>query len=103
MSLLVIVVAPNLGEIFLLLLDGGGVDIRCRRVMATTLSLLALSAPRTSLLVVLVLFWVGVESLLKGIKLFFTRRISREGVGRLILSTRVLLFLPGGPVLLETP
>ena len=54
MSLPVIVVALDLRKIFLLLLDGGSVDTRCKRVMATTLYSSAPSAPKTSLLVVLV-------------------------------------------------
>ena len=101
MSLPVTVVALDLREIFLLLLDGGGVDTRCRRVMATTLSSSAPSAPRTSLLVVLVL--LGGRSLLSGRGLFSTRRVSRGGVGGLILSTGVFLLLPGGPVPSGTP
>ena len=101
MSLPVTVVALDLREIFLLLLDGGGVDTRCRRVMATTLSSSAPSAPRTSLLVVLVL--LGGRSLLSGRGLFSTRRVSRGGVGGLILSTGVLLLLPSGPVSSRTP
>ena len=96
MSLLVTVVALDLREIFLFFLDGVGVDTCCKRVMATTLSLSASLAPRTSLLVVLVL--LGGKSLLNGRKLFSTRRVSREGVSGLILSTGVLLLLPGGPV-----
>ena len=101
MSPLVTVIALKLREIFLFLLDGGGVDICCRRVIATTLSLSALLAPQTSLLVVLVL--LGGRSLLSGRGLFSTRRISREGVGRLIFSTGVLFLLPDGPVLLGKP
>ena len=66
MSLPVIVVALDLGDIFHLLLDGTDVDSRCKRVVALTLSLSAPSAPETSLLVVLVLFWVGRGSLLSG-------------------------------------
>ena len=96
MSLPVTVVALDLREIFLLFLDGGGVDTRCRRVMATTLSSSAPSAPRTSLLVVLVL--LGGRSLLSGRGLFSTRRVSRGGVGGLILSTGVLLLLFSGLV-----
>ena len=103
MSLPVTVVALDLGEIFLLLLDGGGVDTRCKRVMTRTLSLLAHLALRTSLLVVLVLLRVGGGSLLSGRGLFSTRRVSRGGVGGLILSTGVLLLLPGGPVPSGTP
>ena len=101
MSLSVTVVALDLREILLLLLDGGGIDTRCRRIMATTLSLSAPLVPRTSLLVVLVL--LGGRSLLSGRGLFSTRRVSRGGVGGLILSTGVLLLLPGGPVLSGTP
>ena len=97
------VVALDLGEIFLLFLDGGGIDTCCRRVMATTLSLSTPLAPRTSLLVVLVLLWVGRGSLLSGKELFSTRRGSRGGVCGLILSTGVLLFLFDGPVPSETP
>ena len=98
MSLLMTVVALDLREIFFFLLDGGGVDTRCRSVMSTTLSLSALSTPRTSLLVVLVVF--GGRSLLSGRGLFSTRRVSRGGVGGLILSTGVFLLLSGGPVLM---
>ena len=64
MSLLVTVVEFDLGDIFHLLLDGAGIDTRCRKVVAMTLSFLVSSAPGTSLLVVLVLFWVGGGSLL---------------------------------------
>ena len=101
MSLPVTVVALDLREIFLLLLDGGGVDTRCKRVMTTTLSSLAPSAPRPSLLVVLV--FLGGRSLLSGKELFSTRRVSKGGVSGLILSTGVFLLLPGGPVPLGTP
>ena len=98
MSLPVTVVALDLGEIFLLFLDSSGIDTYCRRVMATTLSLLALSALWTSLLVVLVLLRVGGESQLSGKELFSTRRVSRGGVSGLILSTDVLFFLSCGPI-----
>ena len=101
MSLPVTVVALDLREIFLLLLDGDGVDTRCRRFMATTLSLLAPMAPKTFLLVVPVL--LGGRSLLSGRGLFSTGPVSRGGVGGLIFSTRVLLLLPGGLVLSGTP
>ena len=101
MSLSVTVVALNLREIFLLFFDGGGVDTYCRRVMATTLSLSAPSAPRTSLLMVLVL--LGGRSLLSGRELFSTRRVSGGGVGRLILSIGILLLLFGGLVPSGTP
>ena len=103
MSLSVIVVALDLGKIFLLLLDGGGVDTRCRRVMATILSLLAPSALRTSLLVVLVFHRVGERSLLNGKELFFTRHVSKRRVAGLILPTGVFFFLSGGLILLRTP
>ena len=96
-----IAIALDLREIFLLFLDSGGVDIRCKRVMATTLSLSAPSTSRTSLLVVLVLF--SGKSLLNGRGLFSTRRVSRGGVDGLILSTRVFFLLFGGPVLLGIP
>ena len=69
--------------------------------MALTLSSSAFLAPRTSLLVVLVLF--GRRSLLSGKGLFSTRRVSRGGVGGLILSTGVLLLLLSGLVPTETP
>ena len=101
MSLPVIVLALDLREIFFLFLDSGGVDIRCNRVMAMTLSLSASSAPRTSLLVVLV--FLGGRSLPCRKRLFSTRRVSREGVGGLILSNGVFLFLPGEPVPSGTP
>ena len=103
MSLPVTVVALDLREIFLLFLTGGGVDTCCRRVMATTLSLSASLLPRTSLLVVLVLLQVGGRSLLSGKRLFSTRRVSKEGVDRFILFTKVLLFLSGRSIALRTP
>ena len=65
MSFPLTVVALNLGDIFYLLLDGTGIDIRCKRVVALTLSLSAPSAPGT-LLVVLVFLWIGGGSLLSG-------------------------------------
>ena len=101
MSLPVTIIALDLREIFLLLLDAGGVNTRCRRVMATTLSLSVSLAPKTSLLVVLVV--LGGISLLSGRRLFSTRRVSREGVGGLILSTGVLLLLFGGLIPSKTP
>ena len=66
MSLPLTVVILDLGDIFHLLLDDVGVDSHCKRVVALTLSSLAPSAPETSLLVVLVLFWVSGGSLLSG-------------------------------------
>ena len=101
MSLPVTVVALDLREIFLLLLDGGGVDTRCKRIIATTLSLSAPLAPKIFLLVVLVL--LGGRSLLSRKRLFSTRCVSRGGVGGFILSTRVFFLLPGGPVPSGTP
>ena len=76
-------------------LRGNSIDTRGRGVNITTLSLL--SASPETLLVVLVLLWVG-GSLLSGQGLFPTSHISREGVGGLILSTGVLLLLFSGPV-----
>ena len=61
MSFPVTVVALDLGEIFLFLLDSGGVDTHCKRVIATTLSLSARLVPWTSLLVVLVFFGLAKE------------------------------------------
>ena len=66
MSFPVTVVALDLRNIFHLLLDGASVESYCRRVVALTLSLSAPLAPETSLLVVLVLLWVGGGSLLSG-------------------------------------
>ena len=103
MSLLVTVVPLDLGEIFLLFLNGGDVDTYCGRVIATTLTLLAPLALRTSLLVILVLFRVGKGSLLNRNGLFSTRRVSKGGVSGLILSNGVFFFLPGGPVPLGQP
>ena len=103
MSLPVIVVALDLGNIFHFILSNTGVDTRCRGVVIVALFLSAPSALRTSLLVVLVLFWVGGRSLLSRKELFSTRRISRGGVGRPILSTGVFLLLHNGPVPFGTP
>lgn len=55
MSLPVTVVTIDLGDIFHFFLDGVGVSICCKGVMATT-TFLAAPVPKTSLLVVLVLF-----------------------------------------------
>ena len=60
------VVAFDLGNISHFLLDGASVYTHCGGVIAAALSLLALLAPRNSLLVVLVLFRVGGGSLLSG-------------------------------------
>ena len=103
MSLPVTVITLDLGIIFHFILDGASVNTHCRGVIAAALSLSAISALRTSLLVVLVLFWVGEKSLLSGKRLLSTRRISREGVGRLIISTGVFLLLLSGSVPSGTP
>ena len=86
--------------IFLFLL-GNNINTRGRGVSVTTLSFLSFAAPRT-LLVVLILLWVG-GSLLSGRRLFSTRRISKEGVGGLILSTGVFLLLLSRLVSSGTP
>ena len=65
MPLSVTVVALDLGDIFHFLLDGTDVDTRCRRVVALTIFLFAPSTPET-LLLILVIFWVGRGSLLSG-------------------------------------
>ena len=61
MSLPVTVIALDLRDIFHFLLDGAGVDTRCRRVVALTLSLLGFLPPGTSLLVVLILIGLAEE------------------------------------------
>ena len=103
MSLPVTVVALDLGDIFHFLLNGSGVDTHCRRVVALTLFLSTSSTPGTSLLEVLVLFWVGGGSLLSGKQLFPTRCVSRDGVGGLILSTGVFLLSLSGLLPLGIP
>ena len=103
MSLPLTVVALDLGNISHFLLDGTGVYTRCRRFVAVDLSLLAPSVLKTSLLIVLVLFWIGGGSLLSGKALFSTRRISQGGVSGLIPSTEVFFLLLSGPVLSGTP
>ena len=77
------------------------IDTRGRGVDVTTLSPLSSAVPGTSLMV-LVLLRVG-RSLLSGRGPFSTRRVSRGGVGGLILFTGVLVLLLSGPVLSETP
>ena len=72
-------------------LPGNNINTRGRGVGVTTLSPLSSAAPGTSL-VVLVLLRVG-RSLLSKRRLFSTRRVSRGGVGGLILSTGVFLLL----------
>ena len=81
-------------------LYGNGIDTRGRRVGVTTW--FPLSATAGTSLVVLVLLRVG-RSLLSGRRLFPTRRVSRGGVGGLILSTGVFLLLLSGPVSSRTP
>ena len=66
MSLSVTVIVLDLGDIFHFFLDNASVDTHCRRVVAMILSLSALLAPGTSLLVVLVLLWVGGRNSLTG-------------------------------------
>ena len=78
------------------------IDTHGRGVGVTTLSFLSFTAPET-LLVVLILLWIGGRSLLSRQRLFSTRHVSRGGVDRLILSTRVLLLLPSRLVPSETP
>ena len=80
---------------------GNGIDTRGSGVGVTTLFPSSSTAPGI-LLVVLVLLRVG-GSLLSGRGLFSTRRVSRGGVGGLILSTGVLLLLLSWPVLSGTP
>ena len=102
MSLPVTVVVFDLGKIFHFLLGNASVNTRYRGVVAWALFLSAPSAPKTSLLVVLVLFRVCRESLLSGRGPFSTRRVSKGGVGGLILSTRILLLLLSRFVFSET-
>ena len=78
------------------------IDTRGRGLGVTTLSP-SFSAALRTLMVVLVLLWVGGGSLLSGRILFSTRRVSRGGVGRLILSTGVLLLLLSEPIPSGTP
>ena len=76
---------------------GNDIDTCGRGVGVMTLFPLSSMVPET-LLVVLIFFWVGGGSLLSGRGPFSTRRVSRGGVGGLILSTGVLLLLFSGLV-----
>ena len=97
MSFPMAVIAFDFGHVLAFsFLCRNNIDIRGRGVGVTTLSPSSFAAPGTSL-VVLVLLRVG-ESLLSGRGLFFTRRVSKGGVGGLILSTGVLFLLLSGPV-----
>ena len=98
MSLLVIVLALDLENIFYFHLHGAGVNTHCRGVVTATLSLLAPSTSRTSLLAVLIFLQVGGGSLLSGKGLFSTKCVSRRGVDRLILLTGVFPLLFSGLV-----
>ena len=101
MSFLIAIKAFDFGHVpVLFFLCGNGIDTRGRGVGVTTLSPLS-TAPGT-LLMVLVLFWVG-GSLLGGRGLFSTRCVSRGGVGGLILSTGVFFLLLSGLVPSRTP
>ena len=94
--------AFNFGYIPVLsFLLGNNIDTHGRGVSITTLSPSSSVAPGT-LLVVLIFLRIG-ESLLSGRGLFSTRRVSRGGVGRLILSTGVLLFLLSRSIFSEIP
>ena len=93
--------AFDLGHVLVLsFLRGNRIDTRGKGVVVMTWSP-SFVAARTSL-VVLVLLRVG-GSLLSGRGLFSTRRVSRGGVGGLILSTGVLLLLLSRPVPSGTP
>ena len=94
------VIALDLGHVSLFLL-GNNIDIRGSGVGVTTLSPPSSAAPGT-LLIVLILLWVGKRSLLSRRGLFSTRRVSRGGVGGLILSTGVLLLFFSGPIPFDT-
>ena len=98
MSLLLTIIILDLKDIFHFFYDSTGVNTRCRRVVATT-TLLAPSALKTSLLVVLVLLAVLA---LVGRRLFAIRCVSGRGVSKLSPFRVFFLFL-GGPVLLRTP
>ena len=92
MSFPMAIKAFDFGHIpILLFFLGNNIDTRGRGVGVTTLSASSFMAPRSSL-VILVLLRVR-RNLLSERGLFFTRRISRGGVGGLIFSTEVLLFL----------
>ena len=93
MSLLVIVVVLDLGDIFHFFLDNAGVNTHYRGVVVTILSPSAPSVSKTSLLVVLVFLRVGERSLLSGRWLLPTRCVSRSRVGGLIFFGVFLLFL----------
>ena len=88
MALLLAVEVHDMGEIYFFLLRSN-VGTRHRWVLASsTFS----PMPRTSV-VFLALLWVAGRSLLSGRWLFPTRYVSNGGVGGLILSEVLLLFL----------
>ena len=92
-SLPMTIVTLHLRDIFHFFLDNAGVNTRCRKVVATTTPLALV--PKTSLLLVLVLFQVSGRSLLSGRWLLPIRCISKGGVGWFILSGIFLLFFHG--------
>ena len=103
MSFLMIVIVFDFGHVPVLpFFLGNDIDTCERGLNVTTLSSPSSAAPGTSL-VVLILFWVGGGSLLSGRRLFSTRRVSRGGVGGLVLSIRVLFLLLSGLVSSGTP
>ena len=97
-TLLIVIVAGDLGYIFLvfLFLDSG-VDIYYRKIVAATLS--AISASRISLVLVLL-----IRLVLVGRKLLMlaTKCVSKGSISELS-SSRVFFLLFCGPVLLRTP
>ena len=86
------VIALDLGNV-LLFLFGNNIDTRSRRVGVMTLSLSS-TAPGT-LLVLLVILWVGGGGLLGSRLLFPTRYVSRGEVSGLIHSRVLFLFFRG--------
>ena len=103
MSFLMAVIAFDLGHVFVILfLLVNDIDTCGKGVGVMTLSSPSSAAAETSL-VVLILLRVGRRSLLSGKQLFSTRCVSREGVGRLILSTGVFLLFLSGLILSKTP
>ena len=90
MSFPVIVVALDLRDVFHFFFDSIGVSIYCRRVLATTTFSVSL-APRTSLLVVLIL--LASLALISGRLLMLAiRYVSGRSVSRLSLFKVVLFF-----------
>lgn len=96
-SLPLIIIVLNLGDIFNFFLDSIGISIYCRRVVAITISLAILVL--TTFLVLI--FFASLTLVGRRLLMFATRYVSERSVSRFSLS-KVFILLFCGPVPSET-